>query len=157
AVAALAVPELAGQCIVDLLEEDGTLRCVASSHVDHEKQELLRRLREEYPPTTPGHPVQAALSTGLARFLPALDEETILSMAHDERAGAATRELANTPGIVVPLVARGRTLGAITLGTVPPQPRFTPADVELASELARRASNAVDNALLYRAAEERAQ
>ncbi|HEY7179584.1 MAG TPA: GAF domain-containing protein [Gaiella sp.] len=157
AVAVLAVPELAGQCIVDLLEEDGSLRCVASSHVDPDKQELLRRLRDEFPPTTPGHPVQAALRSGDARFLPQLDDEAIVSMAHNEQHAAAIRELANTSGIVAPLVARGRILGAITLGSVPPQLRFTPADVELASELARRAATAVDNALLYRAAEERAQ
>ena len=46
-------------------------------------------------------------------------------------------------------IARGRTFGAITFGTVPPQPRFDEADVELAIELGRRASAALDNALLY--------
>ena len=56
----------------------------------------------------------------------------------------------------MPLIARGRTLGAIQLGTVEPQPPLHEADVELATELARRASLALDNARLYREAQARA-
>ena len=61
-------------------------------------------------------------------------------MAHDERHARAIHELGNTSGIVVPLVARGRTFGAITFGTVPPLPPFTANDLELAVEIGRRAS-----------------
>ena len=155
-VAELAVPTLAGQCIVDMRGDDGALRCVAVAHVDPAKAELLRHVRAEYPPTQPGHPVQEALRTGEPQLLPALDDAAIDAMAHDERHAAAIRELGNESGIVVPLVARGRMLGAITFGTVAPQPRYTEADVELAAELARRAATAVDNARLYGAAEARA-
>jgi PAS domain S-box-containing protein len=77
-------------------------------------------------------------------------------MAHDAAHAAAIRRLANTSGIVVPLIARGRTLGTIQLGTIPPQPRFDAADIELAVDLARRASLALDNARLYREAQARA-
>jgi PAS domain S-box-containing protein len=77
-------------------------------------------------------------------------------MAHDEQHAEAIHRLANESGIVVPLIARGRTFGAITFGTVPPQPRFVEADLELAAELGRRASVALDNALLYDEAQGRA-
>jgi two-component system, OmpR family, phosphate regulon sensor histidine kinase PhoR len=77
-------------------------------------------------------------------------------MAHDEQHVEAIHKLGNESGIVVPLIARGRTFGAITFGTVPPQPPFDEADVELATELGRRAAAALDNALLYEAAQERA-
>ena len=52
-------------------------------------------------------------------------------MAHDAAHAEEIHRLANTSGIVVPLIARGRTLGTIQLGTVDPQPRFTDADVEM--------------------------
>jgi PAS domain S-box-containing protein len=156
-IASLAVPGLAGQCIVDLVEEDGSLRCVATAHLDPDRADLLREMRQSYPPIRPGHPVQRALATGEPQFLPELDHGAIEAMAHDARHAELIRTLANTSGIVAPLIARGRTLGAITLGTVSPQAPFEAADVELAQELARRAATAVENALLYRAAESRAQ
>ena len=83
-------------------------------------------------------------------------QDHVDEMAHDAAHAEEIRTLANTSGIVVPLIARGRTLGTIQLGTVDPQPRFTDADVEVALELARRASLALDNSLLYREAQSRA-
>src|SRR5919202_1327098 len=53
--------------------------------------------------------------------------------------------------MIVPLVARGRTLGAITLVSAESGRRYGQAELELAEELARRAALAVDNARLYRA------
>ena len=51
--------------------------------------------------------------------------------------------------LCVPLIARGRTLGAITLVTAESGRRYGDADLELAEELAGRAALAVDNARLY--------
>lgn len=156
-VAELAVPALAGQCIIDLLEADGRTRCVAVAHVDPAKTELLREVRRRFPPTEAGHPVRRALESGEAQFLPALDDAAVEAMAHDAEHASLIRELGNSSGVVVPLVARGRTLGAITLGAVPPQPPLVRDDLAPAQELGRRAAVAIDNALLFRAAAERAQ
>jgi serine phosphatase RsbU (regulator of sigma subunit) len=52
--------------------------------------------------------------------------------------------------IIVPLVARGRTLGVITLVSAESGRRYREADLELAEDLARHAALAVDNARLYR-------
>ncbi|MEJ2504509.1 MAG: HAMP domain-containing sensor histidine kinase [Gemmatimonadota bacterium] len=49
--------------------------------------------------------------------------------------------------ILLPLIARGEPVGALTL--VRSSDRYTEGDLGLASELARRASMAIDNALLY--------
>jgi PAS domain S-box-containing protein len=59
------------------------------------------------------------------------------------------RRMSFTSAMVVPLVARGRTLGAITLVSAESGRRYDRADLELAEELARRAALAVDNARLY--------
>jgi PAS domain S-box-containing protein len=112
-------------------------------------------MRETYPPTVPDHPVQRALRTGEPQFVPDVQAEAE-AMAHDAQHVEAIRKLGNESGIVVPLIARDRTFGAITFGTVPPQPRFDEADVALATELGRRAAAALDNALLYGQAQARA-
>jgi PAS domain S-box-containing protein len=154
-IAEMAVPTLAGQVVIDLLDDDGSIRCVGAAHFDPEKSEYLRDLRRRYPPTAADHPVQRAIRTGEHVFLADVQEH-VDEMAHDAAHAAEIRTLANTSGIVVPLIARGRTLGTIQLGTIDPQPRFDDGDVELAVELARRASLALDNARLYRAAQARA-
>ena len=150
----LAVPQFAGHVTVDLFE-GGVLRCIGARHRDPELTELMLEMREAYPPTVGGHPVQRALRTGEPQFVPDVQAEAE-AMAHDARHVDAIRRLGNESGIVVPLIARDRTFGAITFGTVPPQPRFDEADVALATELGRRAAAALDNALLYEQAEARA-
>jgi PAS domain S-box-containing protein len=155
AVAALAVPSFAGYLVVDLLDDGERLRCVAAAHSDPAKSQLVRNLRERYPPVLDTHPVQVALRTGKPVLLANLQEHVDV-MAHDEKHARAIRRIGNTSGIVVPLLARGRTLGVISLGSLPPQPDFDEEDVAVAVELARRASLALDNARLYGEAQARA-
>jgi PAS domain S-box-containing protein len=156
AIAELAIPSFAGYLVVDLLGDDDELHCVAAAHADPKRSELVRRLRDEYPPVVPTHPVQVALRTGEPVLLEELQAE-VDAMAHDQKHARAIRRIANTSGIVVPLVARGRTLGTISLGTIAPNPPFGEHDLEVAAELARRVSLALDNARLYGEAQERAQ
>jgi PAS domain S-box-containing protein len=152
--AELAVPHFAGHVTVDVYDGD-VLRCVGARHRDADLTELMFELRQTYPPTVHGHPVQRALRTGEAQFVPDVQAEAE-AMAHDAQHVESIHRLGNESGIVVPLIARGRTFGAITFGTVPPQPPFDEADVELAVELGRRAAAALDNALLYEQAQARA-
>ena len=56
--------------------------------------------------------------------------------------------------IVVPIRARGRTLGAILLISANRARLFDEKDVEMAEELGNRAGVAVDNARLYQEARE---
>ena len=149
------MPALAGYLVIDLLDEDDELHWVVAVHADPEKTELVRELRASYPPTLSTHPIQVALRTGEAQLLPDLQAETA-AMAHDAKHARAIRAIANTSGIVAPLAARGRTLGAISLGTIEGQPRFDESDRTMAMELARRISLALDNARLFAEAQERA-
>ena len=152
--AEIAVPDFAGHVTVDLFV-DGALRCVGARHVDPAKTVLMQQLREQYPPTVDDHPVQRALRTGEPQVVADVQAEAA-AMAHDAEHAAAIADLANESGIVVPLIARGVTFGAITFGTVAPQRRFDATDVELAVELAQRAAVALDNSLLYEQAQGRA-
>jgi PAS domain S-box-containing protein len=155
AIAELAVPALAGYLVIDLFDEDDELHWVVAVHADPEKTELVRELRGRYPPTLPTHPIQVALRSGKPVLLPDLQAEAD-AMAHDTKHARAIRRIANTSGLVAPLIARGRTLGTISLGTIQGQPRFDESDLAMAMELARRISLALDNARLFSEAQERA-
>jgi serine phosphatase RsbU (regulator of sigma subunit) len=68
----------------------------------------------------------------------------------DERARVEhVREFQMRSALVVPMTARGRTLGTLTLATDQSGRRFDAQDLALAEELARRCATAVDNARLF--------
>ena len=153
-VARLAVPRLADWCAVDVLEEDGSLERLAVAHPDPEKVALAYELQERYP-TDPDAPrgMHQVLRTGQPELIPEIPRELIEQAARDERHGEILRELGLRSYMVVPLVARGRTLGTLAFVTAESGRRYGEADLKVAEELARRAAMAVDNARLYEEAQ----
>ncbi len=153
--AKLLVPRLADYCIVDALDPDGSLRQVVISQRNPESEELLREVRRRYPPEeNEAHPVSEVLRSGKPFLAEDARDEAIRRAAVDDEHLALYRRLEATSYIVVPLEARGRLLGTISLGTGESRRHFGPLDLELAREIARRAAQAIDNALLFRAAQE---
>ncbi len=155
--ARLAVPEMATWCSVDMLGPDGSIQRLAVAHEDPDRVAWAERLGEEYPPD-PDQPmgVPNVIRTMTAEFVPEITDELLVEAAQgDERLLEIVRELGLRSAITVPLVARGRALGALSLIRDETAPRYTELDLDLASELARRAASAVDNAGLYREAERR--
>jgi PAS domain S-box-containing protein len=150
-VARLAVPYLADWCVVDILEEDGSLDRLAVAHQDPEKVALVHELQKRYPPD-PDAPrgVAQVLRTGKPELVPEIPESLVEEAAHDAEHREILQGLGLKSYMIVPLVARGRTLGAISLVSAESGQRYGPAKLELAEELARRAALAVDNARLYR-------
>jgi PAS domain S-box-containing protein len=64
-------------------------------------------------------------------------------------APALATELAAASAIIVPLVARNRCLGTLTIVSERREPTFDASDLELAEELARRVAYGIDNSQLY--------
>jgi PAS domain S-box-containing protein len=153
--AELTVPTLADCCVVDVLHEGRELRQVAVAHVDRRKEGLVRALERRYPTdqADPRSPVGRAMREAETVFLQDLDAR-LEEIARDEEHLQALRELGLVSGLIVPLVARGQTLGAITLLAAESGRRYTADDVALAQQLASRAALAVDNARLYGASRE---
>jgi PAS domain S-box-containing protein len=150
-VARLAVPHLADWCAIDIVEEDGSLERLAVEHEDPQKVQLAHELQEHYPPD-PEAPqgVLRVVRSGQSEFYPTITDEMIVAAARDAEHLRLMRELGFVSLIFVPLVARGRTLGVITLVSAESGRRYGEADLELAKELAHHAALAVDNARLYR-------
>jgi PAS domain S-box-containing protein len=149
-VAYLAVPTLADWCAVDVVAEDGSVERLAVAHPDPKKVELAYELQERYP-TDPDAPygIPNVLRTGEPEMMEEIPEELIEQAARDEGHREMLRELGLKSYMVVPLAARGRTLGAISFVSAESGRRYGQADLDLAQELARRAGLAVDNARLY--------
>ncbi len=154
-VARLAVPTFADWCIVDVIGDDGEIERLEVAATDPVQENVLRQFQRRHPPSWDSHhPVVAVLRTG----------QTLL-IAHDpadpgrhDPLNADQLHLANVLGhhstIVVPLVAHGHTVGAMSFGSSREGQAYGPADVGLAEDLARRCALAIDNTRLYRATQD---
>jgi K+-sensing histidine kinase KdpD len=94
------------------------------------------------------------LRTGKPLFVPVITPEMLAAGARDEQHLAMMRAFDFSAAIVVPLTARARTLGALTLCMSESHRRYDEADPAVAQDLVQRAAIAVDNARLFRDAEQ---
>jgi signal transduction histidine kinase len=153
-IARLAVPFLGEACWIDVATR-GKLQRLAAAHVDPAKEPLLEALQERYPPDWGSpHPAAIALRTGEAQLFPVLDAAGLRALTVDEGHARLVEAIGVRTCIAVPLVARGRTLGAMTFVSARPGHAFGADDLTLAKELARRAALAIDNARLYAEAQD---
>ncbi|MCY1073696.1 PAS domain-containing sensor histidine kinase [Archangium lansingense] len=150
ATARLLVPRLADWCAVHLAYDTTLSRQVAFIHRDPAKEELARRISELYPtdPQSP-HGIHHVLRTGLPQLASDITDTMLAAVTQNEEHLRLLRELGLCSLMVVPLNARGRTLGTLTLATAESFRRLGPEELRLVEELARRAALAVDNARLY--------
>ncbi|MBL8950941.1 MAG: GAF domain-containing protein, partial [Myxococcaceae bacterium] len=94
--------------------------------------------------------------TGEAMLIPKLDPEVVAALTA-ERLRPVVLSLGLTSGLAVPLRARSRIIGVLSLGRGRDGASFTQDDVRLAQDLADRAGLAVENALLLADLEQRVQ
>lgn len=153
-IATLIAGRIADGCSIEMVEEGGVIRNVAVAHHDRSKWEQLTRIRRRYA-------VSLDASTGLGKVLrtgePELYSdltEDVLRRIPDPDYAMDMVELGPRSIMEVPLVARGRTLGAITLISTSSRWRFTEDDVPFVNSLAHRAALAIDNARLFEAEQE---
>ena len=141
--AELAVPRVADWCAVDLREDDGSVRRLATSG-EPANDEVARELERAYSITSGDVSViRRVLRTGDASLEPPGDD-----------AGTSQYGRGILSAIVVPLAIGRRTFGTLTLARFQRPRRYGPADLRFATELARRVALAVENARLYVDAQE---
>lgn len=153
-VARLAVPRLADWCVVHILEEEGSFQQLAAAHQDASKLEMLRELNRLYPSgLETAHGYRRVVRTGNPELIEVVTDSLLAAVAQDEKHLELLRQLGLKSTLCVPLLARGRVLGAITFATAESGRAYDSTSLALAEDLARRASNAVDNARLYQEAQ----
>ncbi|MEA2192054.1 MAG: hypothetical protein QOI73_2175, partial [Solirubrobacteraceae bacterium] len=149
-VAELAVPQLADWCAVSMPDGRGLIRSVAVAHADPDRVAFARRIGERYPARAdaPSGTAQT-IRDGISQVANEITDEMLAGAAHDEEHLELLRKVGMRAGLTVAMTAPGKNLGALTLISAESTRRFSPADVALAEELARRAGAAVENARLY--------
>ncbi|MEW2521018.1 SpoIIE family protein phosphatase [Actinacidiphila alni] len=174
--AQMTVPTLASWCAVYTIAEQSEPELAFVLHEDEDRidgiKALLSQVRPPEPDPTPGArvwtaPSDAAHSSALRASLRSLGvgarsaaSSSAPSAASPAAAGKGGRA-PSAPGValataaavggetvVLPLVARNRVIGMLTLGK-PADERFRQEILELAEDLSRRAALALDNARLY--------
>jgi PAS domain S-box-containing protein len=155
AVARLAVPHVADWCAVDIVGDDGVVRRLAVAHVDPAKVEWAHELAGRYPydPQAPTG-VPNVIRTGRAEVYAEITDEMLAAAAQDEEHLRILRGIGFTSAMAVPMAAHGRVSGVITFVTDKSGRRYGPEDLAFAEHLARRSALAVENARLYREAQE---
>ena len=149
-IARLAVPRLADWSAIHLVREDGTVSQLAVAHVDPERVAWALQLQERYPPDPDADQgVYKVIRTGRSEIVPVVSDAMLVAAARDGEQLAMLRRIGFTSALVVPMLIRGRAVGAITFASAESGHHYDDADRELAEELARRAALAVENARLY--------
>lgn len=152
--AELVVPRLADWCVVDVVEPGG-LRRVAIAHPNPAKRALAEDLQRRYPPD-PARPggVADVISSGRTHIIETVTDDMLARAAQDATHLELLRALDLQSAAIVPLVARGQVLGAITFAGGESGLVYRDSDAPFLEDLARRAALAVDNARLLHEANE---
>jgi len=150
-VARMAVPGLADWCGVDVLEADGSVRQIAAAHVDQTKIDWAKEYRRRFPlDMSAPQGLANVIRTGKPELYPHISSEMAEAAARTPEQLEAVRVLRLNSVMIVPLIARGRTLGAMTFVWAESGRTYDDADLLLAEDVAARAALALDNARLYR-------
>lgn len=148
-----AIANLADWCAVYLLEAGKVPIQMTVAHSNPQKLAWARKLQENYPPnpdTDQG--LYQVLQSGEPQYYPEISAAMLEASARDEQHLNILRSLGLCSAMILPMQARGHTLGAITLVWAESRRRFGEREIYLGNELARRAALAIDNVRLYQEA-----
>src|SRR5688572_11462942 len=137
--ARLAVPALADCAIVDLVHDDGQVRRVEVIDIDPSRRDAVKVARRMTPDLHSESPFARAIRTGqpvLLADIPDRDVDSGADLDHER----LVKLLQCRSLLLIPLVARGQTLGLITLASRPSGRRYEALDLGVAQELAGRAA-----------------
>jgi signal transduction histidine kinase len=150
----LAIPTFADWCFVYLALEGHEISSALIAHVDPEREYLAQQVEirpEDLSSDT--LPVVRVFQTGTPELFDNISEAELRRTVADDYKFEALRQLGLRSAVVVPIPGRHSVQGVI--GFASPKPgRYTSTELIFAQDLARRISLALENARLYREAQE---
>ncbi|WNG51317.1 PAS domain-containing protein [Archangium minus] len=153
--ARLVAEHMADYCLVDVLSADGQhLERVAAVSREPGKQRLLDESSRFSTLNQPGSPIRQVLESGRAALMSEVPETFMNDRITDPEPRAVLEQLRPRSVMMVPLIARERTLGVLSVVSQDPARRYTERDLAFLEDLAWRAALAVDNARLFQQAEQ---
>jgi serine phosphatase RsbU (regulator of sigma subunit) len=148
ALARLVVPRLGDWCAIHLVGQNRKVKQTTVAHVDPAMQALADELWNRHPPD-PQSPMFSVLRTGRSELYAEITDEQLRAAARRGEELETVRRLGLHSAIIVPLMARGKALGTLTLARSGSHPAYDAHDLAVAEGLGRRAGVATDNARLY--------
>ena len=143
------VPRFADWCFVDLLDDDGVPRRVEVAPADPERAGLAAEMLSLGFGPGWATPSAQALRDGTPRLYREISPELLVWATHDERHLAVFRAMDPRSLMAVPLSARGRVIGAVTVFRSTMVPAFDEWSLVFAGEIAAPAALAIDNARTF--------
>ena len=150
-VADLIVPERADYIMIHLVDEQGKIRTAAAVHRDPEQSDLVRRAGNAL------GAIARVLRSGEPELVPEVSDDWLRSASRDASQRSLLDALRTRSLMFVPLRARERVIGAITFGLTEPRGRYTDQDLVIAEDLCGSAALALENARLFRDAQQAAR
>lgn len=148
-VVAAFVPRFADWCFVDLVDDDGVPRRVEVAPADPEQAPLAAEMLSIGFGPGWATPSAQAIRDRAPRLYRDVSPELLAWATHDERHRAVFAAMGPRSLVAVPLVARERCLGAITLFRSSMTPPLDEWGLVFAEQIAAPAALAIDNALRF--------
>ena len=148
AIGSVIVPSIADICRIDLLDKDGVLQRKLTRHVDPQREAAMLEFVSSHV-STPESPGSFAWAVATGETLLINLEPGDVERFDDPTFRGFVRDFHLVAACVVPLVARGRTIGAMCALQAESGRRFGEEDGALVVELAQRAALALDNVRLF--------
>ncbi len=150
AIVEAAIPGLAEVCVIDLVQPDGTIGGGTVAAREPSLARELEAIRRRSPLSPEGaHPVARVLRDGEPAVVRDLTSPgTRAEVAQSDEHAHFIAKVGYRSAAVLPMVARGRTLGVLSFLHAHGDLRYDPEDLALLSDLASRAALALDNARL---------
>jgi PAS domain S-box-containing protein len=152
--ARLIVADLGDWCTIDIVEDDGEIRRLLVEHRDPAKRAAVERLTQRGVAEGAVPRLRAVVERGERIFVPVVGPDHFDRFNIEAEARPALAELGLASFFVVPLTAGRRIVGALSIMSGDPSRLYDEDDLALAVELAQRAGYAIENARLYRQAQE---
>ncbi|MBA2395158.1 MAG: PAS domain-containing sensor histidine kinase [Ktedonobacteraceae bacterium] len=153
-IAQLLVPAQADYCRIALVDDHQQVKEITVNHVDPEKNALVQALYEQYKDRSSStHGLQKLLTTGQPELISIVSQDVLETTRDNPTLFALVGTLSLRSYMGVPLIARGKTIGAMTFSSIQPHRHYTNDDLLFAQEVARRIALALDNVHLYKEAQ----
>ncbi len=144
------VENIADWCLVYLVDENGKLDQISVDHRDPTRLNLLKELGKKYPPDPEyQRGVYKVMQRGKIEVFPQVSEGDLRMVSQSEDHYRLLKQLEMRSVLIVPLTARGQTLGAISLVWSKEGNTYGEREINLATNLTHLAGLAIDNARLY--------
>ncbi len=153
-VAQLAIGHIANWCIIDIINSNNAIETVTIAHADAKKIAWAERMRNAFPSILKNEQIiRRVTKARKSELYPFITSQMLAEGIKDKKTLKIVTELNLQSVMIVPLFSQKKALGTMTFLSTNPNMRYTEMELAIAEELSARASLAIENARLYRQAQ----